>query len=210
MGNIVQICNEALTLTGANLIHSIDEGTVEANYCLEFYNPARREVLSDWNWRFARKRVVLTRLDKEPVFEYKYAYSLPVDYLRFSYFYDNYRKREVTDIPFVIEGNIVLCNSDYFNMCYVADIEDASLFPPLVCTAISYKLAKTLALMLTTGGDARARAMEEMYVYSRAKAVVQDSQGCIPQKQDIDSWQKARLGTIYDGTPRDDNRKVGV
>lgn len=80
----VTILNLALGRIGAQqFISDINEQTVNGQRCLAIWDPIFQEVLSERDWRFAKIRVALQQSSITPLYGYRYAYTMPGDFLRF-------------------------------------------------------------------------------------------------------------------------------
>lgn len=76
----VQIANMALAEVPAPRITSFDDGSNEANYVNEQYQPSLEVLLEAHDWDFAIRRVELAALVTNPrTIDWAYGYELPVD-----------------------------------------------------------------------------------------------------------------------------------
>ena len=73
MATAVSICNQALSLVGANSIISLDDNTTEARLCKAIYEPVRDALLEEHAWTFAIKWIDIPRLANPPLSEFKNA-----------------------------------------------------------------------------------------------------------------------------------------
>lgn len=79
----ISICNAALQMVGADGITSLTlDETRENRICNSLYFTVKQDVLQSANWRFSVRQEQLNRLISVPLFGFKYAYSLPADFLR--------------------------------------------------------------------------------------------------------------------------------
>lgn len=79
----ISICNAALQMIGADGITSLTlDETRENRICNSIYFTIKQDVLQSSNWRFSIRQEKLNRLVSNPLFGFKYAYSLPADFLR--------------------------------------------------------------------------------------------------------------------------------
>ena len=77
------ICNQALSLLGANPIIDTNDKTPEAQLCSLQFDSCRDAVLDEINWTFATRRIRLENpLNDPPVFGYSRAYQIPNEVLR--------------------------------------------------------------------------------------------------------------------------------
>lgn len=84
MASEIDIANMALATVGsATTITSMSppDGTAAAQHCANFYNLARQEAVSAFNWSFARRRAALTEA-ANPSDVWRFSYALPSDCLR--------------------------------------------------------------------------------------------------------------------------------
>lgn len=183
----ISICNEALSLLGANTITDFTDNTQEARLVDQFYYSAIKDTLRDYDWAFATKRSSeLAELDEEPEFGFSYQYQLPSDCLRVISMYG--------DADFVIEGTALLTNESEVKIKYVYSITDVSLFDSLFRRALILRLAADMAYPLT-----RKRSKEEemivLYQHALAKAKAKDikeTHNRARTPEAADSWIQAR------------------
>ena len=80
----VSIANLALGRIGARgQLTSINENSPNAVKVLAVWDAIFQEVLSERDWKFAKTRVQLQLSPVTPLYTWKYAWALPVDFLRF-------------------------------------------------------------------------------------------------------------------------------
>lgn len=147
------ICNMAIQRgLGQNTrLTNVDtDDTTVSRACAFAYDKARLELLENYNWSFAIKRVELAQLVTTPEFEWSYEYGLPNDYLRIITTYRN--------PDWVVEGAKFLTNqdSDVF-VRYMADIEDTSIFPRMFSNAMAYLIALDIEPTITNDQAVNAR-----------------------------------------------------
>ena len=72
-----EICNLALQEVGAQRILSLNDDTVEAKLCKDFYSNVRDELLRSHPWKFAIKRVALAEVSgSTPAFGFEKYYEV--------------------------------------------------------------------------------------------------------------------------------------
>jgi hypothetical protein len=80
----VSIVNLALGRIGARgQIVSLNENSPNAVKARTIWNPIFQEVLCERDWKFAKTRVQLQLSPVTPLYAYRHAWALPVDFLRF-------------------------------------------------------------------------------------------------------------------------------
>ena len=79
------IANLALQKIGVSPVTSIDdEGSKPARSCKQNYDHARKVVLMEAKWSFARKLKGLSKNSTAPAWKWQASYALPADYLKLS------------------------------------------------------------------------------------------------------------------------------
>lgn len=187
MASVVQICNYALRMLGAQSITAIDEGTKNADLCNELYPDTRDAVLRDHPWNCAIVRQQLNQDSTGPIYQWQYSYTLPTDpyCLRvLGTSLDHYYGRpEVPQLdewgralyPYVIEGRKLLSDSAVMSIQYISRVEDVNLFDPLLKNAVEKAMARELAFPITRSMEV-VRAMDAMYQEAIIKAKGVDAQ----------------------------------
>lgn len=183
----VEICNTALAFIKAASINSLTEPKESARYCKLLYPKARRTVLSDHDWGFARKRQVLALRD-ETYSGWSYAYTFPIDCITarkiqigevgITYETDcqgtcNKTGKVVFEIIGTSDKNtkVLLTNMEDAELVYTADTKNPNMFDPMFEEALAYKLASQLAIPLK-GKQSLMTTNYQIYtiVMSRAEA----------------------------------------
>jgi len=160
MADQVEICNLALLDVGAKTISAIDEGSVEANTCLDIYELYLKEILGEHTWDFQKKWVALaaptsyTNIDEQ----YDYVYALPSDYLRMSRMQD---KKSLYEI----RGKVMFTNVEDAQIEYIwyaSDKFDPQNLPTYFVKAFASRMKSTLAAKLPKKG---AKAVDFFKIY---------------------------------------------
>lgn len=127
---------------------------IQANAVWEY---VRDEVLEASEWRFARTRVALAQNATAPVSGYDFAYTLPADFLRIC-------KQDENDPPInpavyrytfeTLPDETQCLFTDYDNadedlyLRYIRREENPARWTSHFCSAVSYRLAAELALVI--------------------------------------------------------------
>ena len=172
----VAICNLALDALNAEPINgSISNPlTTTEKQCARHYDVARRRVLRNYAWNFAKKRVLIGRVGG-PEGEYADKYELPVDCVRVlkvldASFYEF--------LDFDIAGRNILCdNSGGASVAirYVGDIVDVNDFDSNFVTIFSLHLALDLA-PLVVAQTKKIAEIERRLEIEEVKGVTVDGQ----------------------------------
>jgi hypothetical protein len=147
-----QICNRALGRLGAMTITDIAEGTHNAEFCGRFLPEAIEYVLGQYDFSFARRRVLLAPNADKPAFGWQAQFNLPMDFIRLVKVYGGYGEAPGEDsrIPYQIENGKILADEDELQIIYIARPKDPNQLPQSVRKAISTHLACLLATPLTS------------------------------------------------------------
>jgi len=195
------ICNRALHFIGiGEEIASINERSPEAEACLLFYDDTLDELLREFPWPFARRRVSLALVSDEDTAynsEFYFAYRYPSDALYI-------RRIASGSIPDTSEtliryqissddsGLLLLTNEADVEIDYTARITDTQLFPVDFGMALSYRLAAYIAPRLaedpSKAGQIAMRGYQFSIEKARNMAASEESEGPPP----MSSFQRAR------------------
>jgi hypothetical protein len=181
MASEVDICNIGLSHIGAEAqVASISppDGSVEAGYCARFYPIARKELLEDQPWSFAKRRVQLVEVTNTSTV-WAYAYAVPsamisaLRVLRLKYINDasllwpagsyltyNFDWRAVDELFtergssfFEIEDGVLRTNEPEATLLYTVDVTDTTKFSPKFVGALGMLMAGYLAGPIIKGTD---------------------------------------------------------
>lgn len=200
MASPVQLCNRALSRIGIDqLIEDLTDPTARARACLQHYDDCRLEMLQDFPWGFAQKVVQLAEVAGVTVPGWKYAYRYPSDCLRAQQVTDEAGGRGATGnifrdiwaydlpgemltrLPFAVMADpltdgarILVTDLEAAYLWYTADVVDVSQYPPLARSALSWKLAAELALVLRADARLQQNAIQQYaWVVSQAQVGTQ-------------------------------------
>ena len=189
MASVIEICNLALGHIGdAAEITAIapPDGSAQAAQCAKYYPIARKECLSDHNWGFAKRRVLLSEISGDAPSGWEYWYTIPNPFLV---------ARQVvpesynTPIKFEIEshethGTIILTDTDDAELWYTVDITDTTKFPSKFIHALSWLLASYLAVPITRETKIKKTSFEH-YLFTLGSAATQDANAGKQGKLDL-------------------------
>lgn len=176
--NKIEICNIALGRIGVENISRLDEESEAARTCRQYYDFARQNLLRQFPWTFAVRKVQLALLTTTPE-DYKYAYRYPAECLAVRTMYhsgccDRIPKLNMYKIGSDEEGRVIYTNIEKAVMEYTADIEDASLFDAQFIDALAWKLAAEIAFKLTGRMDIAQNA-QQAYLAFASQAQTEDA-----------------------------------
>lgn len=150
----IDICNSALVLCGAEQINTFEDSTREARICAQLYEMTKNAELQAYPWFFTLAQASLARLVDTPLFDYEYAYQLPVDCLRLI------RKDGMQNDYRVFEDKLY-SNSSEVKVIYQIDPDEQD-FPDYFTLAVVYKMAMVLATSLLKD-PALAQSFQRLY-----------------------------------------------
>jgi len=162
----IQLVSNALILLGDQPINSFDEPGAGAKAGSNLYESTYLAMLSSHRWKFATKKVKLSRLTATPLNEYKYQFQLPTDYVLITTTYPR------TDYK-LLEDKLY---SDYqeIEIDYIYKVPE-DRFPSFFVKAFEYYLATQLAIPVTEDFN-KMELMYKMYGIESAKARYSDAQ----------------------------------
>lgn len=160
MSTSVDIANFALGRLGAERILSLTQDTENAILANLHYEQTVRQVLRSHPWNCCKTRDTLTRLSDAPAFGYKYAYQLPIGFLRALTV--NNANSEADHDKWKVEGETLLTDETSVQLVYVYYEEDATKYDALLVDALAVKLASKMAGPIT-GNPRVAQSLEEEY-----------------------------------------------
>lgn len=199
MASDVEIVNVALVLLGESRIISLDDNLKPAREAKAIYAITRDALLASYDWSFAKTRAQLPAVVTAPLFQYGYAYQLPVDCLRVVFVGDHYVGADLTDYrgtptdEYAIEGRQILTDMGApLNVRYIKRVTDPTQFASPFVRALGCQLAVDLCETLTQSETKRTRADNEfknaIRLAVRANAIEKP-----PSKLADDEWVLSRL-----------------
>ena len=150
----VRIANFALSKIGSRSnIESFDEQSAEARQCKLWYDFAREQALSSFNWSFARKRASLALASEDPPLNWSFRYQYPADCIQARYI-ENPVGLDEFPVDFDIEldsGNFrtILTNIEQAKLVYTVDTSDPNLFSSYFIDYLASVLGRYIAFTLT-------------------------------------------------------------
>lgn len=165
----IQICNQALAHLGEqNFIQTLDEGSTQAELCDIYYSQSRDELLRMHPWSFATLTRSLGLSTATPPTRWAYVYDYPTDCVRVLRIDDRQRARgSYNRIPFEIireastGRRLICCDDPELKLVFILRDENTNNYPPDFVNALSWLLAKKLAMPLTKKPDVYSYAQNE-------------------------------------------------
>lgn len=152
----VSICNIALAQIGANPIHSLTDGSVEAGFCSAFYDQLVEAYLNKHAWNFAVRRMELPPDVDVPLYGFDHQFTLPADCLRVL---------TVNGDPrYNVEGRRIVTNSSNCFIKYVARVTDTSQWSQGFIEVVIAALTLRLAYPITKSSDQVALASQNLQI----------------------------------------------
>lgn len=190
MTSEVEICNIALSHIRAGSINSLNEASVQAQYCKLHYPILRDQMLEDSPWGFANSIKPLAVLTSE-VFNWRYTYQYPPDCLYINKLIMNYatidhsntstgvayryldRGLPKPDLDRQVEhkilnigdNKVIVANLKDLRIDYRKRIIDPNLFSNNFKLALSHLLAANLAIAIMDVEKGRALKSDNLRIY---------------------------------------------
>lgn len=197
MASPIEVCNTALSRIGIDqLIEDFNDGNTRSRACLFHYSPRLLEVLQDFPWGFAQRVVQLAIVADVTVPGYQYVYRYPTGCLRAQILTDEAGARlpvaniytdvwnydlglaQVPRWPFVVMADpdtpgarIIATDLEGAYLWHTAEISDINGAPPLFRSALAWRIAAELALLLRADTRLHANAMQQ-YMWAASQAQV--------------------------------------
>lgn len=164
MASKTDIANLALSvLRSKAVIQNVDtETSEEAQTAAVWWDVARQQVLTDYDFWFARTRQTLTEHADDPPDEWAYRYQVPATCVHPRYV-ENPLGANQPRVPFEIEqssGTLsLLTNQEDAVLVFTRDEENTALFPAYFVAALAHLLAFYMAGGLTGKQSIQDRAL---------------------------------------------------
>ena len=153
MTSVVEICNSALNILGANNITALTEDSKNARLCNQRYEPLRDAVFREHTWNCLIKRVELAQDTDTPTHEYSYQYQLPSDCIRVLSL-GGYHNGSSSNLDggqkFKVEGRKILTDEETVYLIYSARITDPTQYDTLLIESLVSRLAAELCYAVTS------------------------------------------------------------
>jgi hypothetical protein len=165
MASVVEICNSALNMLGANNITALSEDSKNARLLNQRYESVRDSVFRSHTWNCLIKRVELAADSDTPTHEYSYQYTLPADCIRVLKV-GGHHNGSSSDLDsgqkFKIEGRKLLTDETTIYLIYIFKNTDPNEYDTLLIETIAARLASELCYAITAS-TSLAGQMYELY-----------------------------------------------
>ena len=161
----INICSNALILLGDRPISSFNDPGAGAETASNLYESSYINLLSMHRWRFASKKVLLSRMVDKPLNEWQYQYQLPTDMVAV-----------ITDYPidnYEIYGDKLYSNNGSVSIDYVCRLDESQL-PLWFTKTMEFYLAMQFAIPVT-GNSQRLGEMMQFFTQQLRSAKNIDS-----------------------------------
>lgn len=186
MATKVQIANIALVnYLGMSRINSLSEPGTGATLISGVYEDARREILSEWCWSFASRRVKLAKLVDNDRPEWAFRYSRPANCVRINWVSQpelikaSMNTGSLDDAARAVASESIYTDTPDAVIDFVYDQDDPETYPPKFVMAFAALLAGRAAI---PGTETSAKVQHALGDYDRLKdeAMVFDVQQSPP------------------------------
>lgn len=149
------LCNHALGRLGHQLISNIvTDQTPHAAYCRLYLGAVIEEILGQFDWNGASRRIQLAESAESPVFGFAHAYQLPADFLRLV-------SAETDAEPYKVEGDRLLTDAEEVYLVYVFRPSEPNQLPHYLKKAIISGLAYRLTTPLSSNEQLKMEIKQE-------------------------------------------------
>lgn len=191
----VQLGRLALGILGTDTnLESLNENRPEAGLVSTFIDEARRQVLSSYDWGFARTTQVLSVSSSAPVNDWAYAYDVPSDMLIARAIINPLGRTQ--DVPEsqiqILNGRkTILTNIEEASLIYTADVTDYSFFTAPCYVSLAHLLAAYMGPSLI-GDRARGLRLFELYTTMIKQAASADINQDVDHDTQVPDWISKR------------------
>lgn len=197
MSSKAHICNLALAHIGhaGTTISNLDtDSNATARQCRVHYDVARKFVLADFNWSFARRDIALVDVGSPPA-TWKYRYKQPNNMLAFRYIQGDTRTSspEKHEVRMKSDETAIEIFSDRPSAIgiYTYDAQNPAIFPPGFVSALSWYLASELAVAIAKDFNKQGACLK-VYQALLASAQLQDSKQTSSEEFQLAPWDEVR------------------
>jgi hypothetical protein len=185
----VDICNQALSWLGADLITSLSDNSAEAKTCLANYDLLRDAVMEVREWTFAIQRLSLPPMVRAPVYGYSKQFLVPSSVIRVLSVPDSPTSGSTVglngggadwlqDVEFwrmesQPEGRVILADRQTLVIRAIVRVTNEALWSPTFLQAFAARMAAEIAMPLTESRQLQSD-MHELYAAKLRDAAAMD------------------------------------
>lgn len=190
------IANSALALLGDMQITSIEnQDNSYARIIKPQFNICLNSLAELHDWTFLRKEKKLEEVKYSPLINFKYAYQLPMDFLRFC-------EQAGRERDFIVSENYIFSNIENLVIAYIKQPYEITHLSPLFVQAFIYKLAGMIAPALNANLDISSY-FDKMYTHYVRRAIDADNRNFQNVKYSDDALTLARYSENFTSRPTD-------
>lgn len=186
MASEIQICNEALAFIGVPAILSRADNSKPARQCNLIFDDKRDELLRNFEWKFATKRVNLAPTTTTPDFGWTYEFNIPADCEKVLFVGTS----DEIEIPYSLEGNKILANYDLIYVKYTQRIMDPNKMDSLFRATLAMYLTQYICTPL--GKKSEYNKCVEEYESKLSDARFAGSIEMYDDKMEAEDWLQSR------------------
>jgi len=160
----LKIISSALVLIGAAPINSLNDAGAGADTAEALYESSLENILTLHRWRFTMKQAQLSRSAEKPLYNWKYSFYLPNDYLFLE---------KTSSIDYDIIGDRLYSNDNNIFIEYGFRASESN-FPAWFTKTLEYFLASEFAIPIT-GNATKAQFYAERFEKQFSRARYEDS-----------------------------------
>jgi hypothetical protein len=198
------IANLALAHLGiTKQIARLDERSLEANVCRQFFDQVRDQVISDFDWGFATAFAKVGLVQKHPTCEWQFSYRYPSGCLKVRRVLSGRRTdTRQSRVPFKVgadsEGELIFTDKECAEIEFTMFQDDPTKYTPDFVMAFSLALAIMIAPGITAGDPFNITAKcSQKYDAVIGRAQSNNANEEQPDQEPDSEYDRARGGTGY-------------
>lgn len=170
----IDICNQALSIVGAQSVQALTDNTREAQVCNLWYDQCLRTVLGSHPWNFATYRVALARVDSSPR-EGAYAFRVPIKCLKILQCHEPGLDVAVPYQSVIgSDGPVIVASVPVLDAVYIREVDDTNTYSPGFIECLGLRLAVELAGTIKADKQGQGMLLQR-YMEAMQRATVQDA-----------------------------------
>lgn len=196
MASKIDIFNMALSHIGqSKTVADLNENSPDRRACSRFYDTCLESLLSEFDWRFAMRNVLLANIGSPPT-NWMYRYRYPNDCLKaIRIVVPGIRyPQESQEIPFEVywetSGRSIVTDKVDAELSYITRVPEAERYPSNFVEALSYRLAASIAMPLANDQNLVAN-MLQLYERTKQDAMAQSANEAEPDQPQPSEYERS-------------------
>lgn len=163
----ISICSNALIELGAAPINTFTEDGAGPRLAANLYPQVREGILRAHAWNCAVKRVILAPVTGAPLFDYAFAFNVPVDCLKILQV-----GQYGAELDYRVESGQILADVSALHLRYIWKNENESTYDTMLVEALTAAMAARMAYAITGSASlAEAKKQDADFLLRQAKTI---------------------------------------